>query len=219
MSEFPSQGNDAINNQGHYINDRAKYFALALRFSNIIDRINNNIGKFVMWLVLITVIISCANALSRKILNLSSNAFFELQWYGFAAIFMLGGGYTLLKQAHVRIDVVLLRFARRTQVKIEIFGLIFFLFPMSLAVIYLSVPTLLNKFMTGEMSSNAGGLIRWPVYSLMPIGFFLLALQGISELIKRFGHLAGLCDDPGINDAVSNEEILADELRKQENIK
>ncbi|MCX8506240.1 MAG: TRAP transporter small permease subunit [Alphaproteobacteria bacterium] len=171
-----------------------------------------------MWLVLITVFISCLNALSRKIFNFSSNAFFELQWYGFAGIFMLGAGYTLLKQSHVRIDVILLKFSRRTQIKIEIFGMIFFLLPMALTVIYLSFPILINKIQTGEMSSNAGGLIRWPAYALMPIGFCLLALQALSELTKRIGCLAGICPDPGIINATTDEEVLASEIRKQENI-
>ena len=190
----------------------------SLKQSSHIDAINKKIGEWVMWLVLITVFISCLNALSRKILNVSSNAFFELQWYGFAGIFMLGAGYTLLKQSHVRIDVILLKFSRRTQIKIEIFGMIFFLMPMAITVIYLAFPILINKIQSGEMSSNAGGLIRWPAYALMPIGFSLLALQALSELTKRIGFLAGICPDPGVIQATSEEEELASEIRKFENI-
>lgn len=215
----PSAPHKANQNHGDPTGASLSPFAKrAMSLSAFIDGINKRIGEWVMWLVLVTVLISCVNALSRKLLNLSSNAFYELQWYGFAAIFMLGAGYTLMKQAHVRVDVLLLRFHRRTQVKVEIFGLIFFLFPMAALVIYLSFPTLINKIVTGEMSSNAGGLIRWPVYALMPAGFVLLAVQGVSELIKRIGFLHGICADPGHHTGMTEEEELAAELRKQERI-
>jgi TRAP-type mannitol/chloroaromatic compound transport system permease small subunit len=138
-----------------------------------------------------------------------------VQWYLFAAVFLLASGYTLLRQEHVRIDVVLHRFTRPTQVKIEMFGLVVFLLPFTIVVIDLVMPLVVRAFVSGEMSSSAGGLIRWPVFALVPIGFALLGLQGVSELIKRIAFLKGLIDDPG-KKMVSKtaEEELAEEIRR-----
>jgi len=167
-----------------------------LKLSGAIDRLNAFVGKWVAWLILAAVIVSATNALIRKIFNVSSNGFLEIQWYFFAAVFLLCAGYTMLRNEHVKIDVIAHLFTKRKQMWIDIIGIVFFLFPFVVAVIYLSWPLFVNALQTGEMSQNAGGLIRWPVYMMLPLGFALLGIQGVSELIKRFAFLAGLIDDP-----------------------
>jgi TRAP-type mannitol/chloroaromatic compound transport system permease small subunit len=187
-----------------------------LTLSRWIDRLNDFVGRWVAWLALAAVLISAANAVSRKAFDLSSNAFLEVQWYLFSAVFLLAAGYTLLRQEHVKIDVVLGRFARRTQVKVEIVCFLVFLLPFVVVVIDLVMPLVIRAYESGEMSSSAGGLIRWPVFALVPAGFSLLGLQGISELIKRVAFLKGLIDDPGKKSAAKTpEQELADELRRQ----
>ena len=188
-----------------------------LRFSRAIDWLNTQIGKYVIWLILASTVISGVNAVVRKVFNMSSNAYLEVQWYLFAASFMIAAGYTLLNQEHVKIDVVLSRFTRRTQVKIEIFGTLFFLMPLVFAVVHEVWPLVVQAYHSGEMSENAGGLVRWPVYAMVPIGFTLLGLQGLSELIKRIGFLKGLCDDPGKKkQAKTAEEELAEAILARE---
>ena len=167
-----------------------------LQFSRLIDRLNEFVGRWVSWLVLAAVLISASNAVVRKAFNTSSNAFLEIQWYLFAAVFLLGAGYTMLRQEHVKIDVILGRFSKPTQIKVEIFGIVAFLMPFVAAVIFLAWPLVTKAYFSGEMSSNAGGLIRWPVFALLPLGFGLLGLQGVSELIKRVAFLKGLIADP-----------------------
>ena len=167
-----------------------------LKLSGAIDRINEFVGKWVAWLTLAAVLVSATNAVTRKAFNMSSNAFLEIQWYFFAAVFLLCAGYTLLRNEHVKIDVFSHMLSKRKQIWIDIIGLVFFLFPFVVAVVVLSWPLFLDAFKTGELSQNAGGLIRWPVYLLVPVGFTLLGLQGVSELIKRFAYLKGLIDDP-----------------------
>ena len=167
-----------------------------LALSRGIDVLNEHLGRLVYWCVLIMVLVSAANASSRYALNLASNAWLELQWYLFAAVFLLCSGYTLLHNEHIRIDVLSSHLSRRTQVWIDIFGLVFFLLPMSLFIMWLSWPVFMNAWTSGEISGSAGGLIRWPVRLLVPIGFFLLSAQGISELIKRIAYLRGLIPDP-----------------------
>jgi TRAP-type mannitol/chloroaromatic compound transport system permease small subunit len=167
-----------------------------LALSRAIDLANEHIGRLVYWCVLIVALISAANATSRYALNLASNAWLELQWYLFAAIFLLCSGYTLLHNEHIRIDVVSSRLSRRAQIWIDIFGLLFFLLPMALFILWLSWPIFMNAWTSGEVSGNAGGLVRWPARLLIPIGFFLLSLQGFSELIKRIAYLKGLIPDP-----------------------
>lgn len=169
---------------------------LLLRLSRAIDALNRRVGRSVLWLVLVAVLISAINAVTRKLFNLSSNAFLELQWYLFSAIFLLGAGYTLLQNEHVRIDVISARLSPRTRAAIDIVGTLFFLLPMALIILKLSWPLFVDAFWSGEVSSNAGGLTRWPVKLLIPAGFALLALQGISELIKRAAFLAGRAPDP-----------------------
>ena len=169
---------------------------LLLTISRAIDALNERIGRAILWLILVMVLLSAGNAISRYLLNLSSNAWLELQWYLFAAIFLLCAGYTLLHNEHVRVDVVTSHLSRRTQVWIDIFGTVFFLLPMTTFILWLSWPIFVNAWVSGESSSNAGGLIRWPARLLVPAGFLLLSLQGVSELIKRIAFLRGLIPDP-----------------------
>jgi TRAP-type mannitol/chloroaromatic compound transport system permease small subunit len=167
-----------------------------LALSRGIDVVNEHLGRLVYWCVLIMVLVSAANASSRYALNIASNAWLELQWYLFAAVFLLCSGYTLLHNEHIRIDVVSSHLARRTQIWIDVFGLLFFLLPMSLFIMWLSWPIFMNAWTSGEISGSAGGLIRWPVRLLVPLGFFVLSAQGLSELIKRIAYLRGLIPDP-----------------------
>ena len=169
---------------------------LLLAISRAIDASNERIGRVVLWLVLIMVLVSSANAVSRYLFSISSNAWLELQWYLFAAVFLLCSGYTLLHNEHIRIDVVSSHLSTRTKIWIDIIGTVFFLLPMALIIMWLSWPVFVNAWVSDEMSSNAGGLIRWPARLLVPVGFFLLTLQGISELIKRIAFLRGLIPDP-----------------------
>ncbi|MBP2314751.1 TRAP transporter small permease subunit [Azospirillum soli] len=168
-----------------------------LRISGLIDAVNDGIGKLVYWLVLAAVLVSSVNAVVRYTFNTSSNAWLELQWYLFAAIFLLCSGYTLLRNEHIRIDIIVGRFSKRVQAAVDIFGILFFLFPMAILIMWLSWPMFMDSFRTNEMSSDAGGLIRWPAKLLVPVGFFLLSAQGVSELIKRIAFLAGAIDQPG----------------------
>lgn len=185
-----------------------------LHLSRLIDSLNTFIGRWVSWLVLAAVLISAVNAAMRKAFSLTSNGFLEIQWYLFAAVFLLAAGYTLLRQEHVKIDVLLHRCSRRTQVKIEIACFIIFLAPFVITVLVLVWPLVSKAFISGEMSSSAGGLIRWPVFALVPVGFALLGLQGLSELVKRLGFLHGLCADPGVKlQAKSAEDELAELIR------
>jgi TRAP-type mannitol/chloroaromatic compound transport system permease small subunit len=187
-----------------------------LRFSNAVDWLNAQVGKWVIWLILGSTIISAINALVRKIFNASSNAYLEVQWYLFAGAFLLAAGYTLLHGEHVKIDVVSSHLSKRKQIWIDIIGFTFFLMPMCMIILWFGTPFFLQGWRSGEMSSNAGGLIRWPVYALMPIGFSLLMLQGLSELVKRIAFLRGLIPDPTIKKvAKTPEEELAEELRRQ----
>ena len=187
-----------------------------LKLSNAIDWLNTQVGKWVIWLILASTVISGINAVVRKVFNTSSNAYLEVQWYLFAAAFLLAAGYTLLQGEHVKVDVVSSRFSKRTQIWIDVFGFAFFLMPMCIVILYYAWPFFLQGFRSGEMSYNAGGLIRWPVYLLIPAGFALLMLQGISELIKRLAFLQGLIPDPTVKVvAKTPEEELAEEIRRQ----
>lgn len=188
-----------------------------LGLSRRIDALSEWLGRTIIWLVLAAVFISALNAVVRKAFNTSSNAFLEIQWYLFAAVFLLGAGYTMLRQGHVKIDVILGRFSKRTQIKVEIFGIVCFLMPFVLSVIAQVWPLVANAYVSNEMSENAGGLIRWPAYALIPLGFALLGIQGVSELIKRVGFLQGLCADPSHPvQTKSAEEELAEEIRKHQ---
>ena len=168
---------------------------LLLGVSRAIDELNERVGRLVYWLVLVMVLVSAANATSRYALSIASNAWLELQWYLFSAVFLLCSGYTLRHNEHIRIDVVASRFSRRTQIWVDVFGLIFFLLPISVYMMWSSWPIFMNAWNSGEISASAGGLIRWPARLLVPAGFFLLTLQGVSELIKRVATLMGLIPD------------------------
>lgn len=167
-----------------------------LRLARLIDWINERVGRSVMWLVLIAVVISAGNALVRKLFNTSSNALLEIQWYLFAAIFMLAAGYTFLRNEHVRIDILTSRLSPRGQNIVDVIGILFFLLPMAGLILWLSWPIVMNSVASGEMSQNPGGLIRWPVKMLLPLGLALLVLQAVSELIKRIAFLAGQGPNP-----------------------
>ena len=169
---------------------------LLLKLSQLIDWLTERVGKGAFWLVLIMTLISAGNAVVRFIFNYSSNGLLEIQWYLFAAVFLLCSPYTLQKNEHVRIDVLSGKLSPRGLAVIDIIGTLFFLLPMVIVVLWLSLPLIAESYKINEMSANAGGLIRWPVKILLPIGFTLLALQGVSELIKRIAFLAGMIDDP-----------------------
>jgi len=187
-----------------------------LSLSHAIDKLNERIGLTVSWLVLAAVLISAANAVVRKGFNVSSNAFLEIQWYLFSVVFLFCAGYTLLRNQHVRIDVIAGRLSPQAQAWIDIFGTLFFLMPMALTIMWLSWPVFVDAYRSNEVSTNAGGLIVWPARLLLPIGFLLLILQGVSELIKRIGYLRGLIPDPSEKiEGLSLEEQLAEEIRKQ----
>ena len=167
-----------------------------LGISSVIDRCNNLIGRIIMWLVLVTVLISAGNAIMRKAFSIGSNAYLEIQWYLFAAVFMLGVGYVKLKNAHVRIDFVSARLSAKTRNIIDAAGIVFILIPTSFFVAWLSWPLFSIAFVSGEMSQNAGGLIRWPVLLTIPLGMGLLLLQALAELHKRLSFLFDIGPDP-----------------------
>lgn len=188
-----------------------------LNLSRMIDALSERVGRWTSWLVLAAVVISAGNAIVRKAFSVGSNAFLEIQWYLFAAVVLLAAGYTMLRQEHVKIDVVLGKFSKRTQIKVEIFGIVVFLMPFVISVVALVAPLVVKAYTSGEMSSNAGGLIRWPVYALVPLGFGLLGLQGLSELIKRVAFLKGLIEDPTQRKQQKTaEEELAEVIRARE---
>jgi TRAP-type mannitol/chloroaromatic compound transport system permease small subunit len=188
-----------------------------LSLSRLIDRLSEFVGRWLAWLVLAAVLISTVNAVVRKAFNYSSNAFLEVQWYLFAAVFLLAAGYTLLRQEHVKIDVISGRFSKRTQIWIDIIGLCLFLLPFVVVVIRMTMPLVIRAYDSGEMSNNSGGLIRWPVFALLPLGLLLLGLQGMSELIKRVAFLKGMIPDPTRRQGVkSPEEELAEFLLQKE---
>ncbi|RTL24307.1 MAG: TRAP transporter small permease subunit [Rhodocyclaceae bacterium] len=177
-----------------------------LKISRLIDALTERVGKAATWLVLVVTLISAGNAFVRYLFNFSSNGLLEIQWYLFSAVFLLCGGYTLLKNEHVRIDVVAGRFSPRAQAWIDIVGTLFFMAPMAVAVLYLSWPIFVESYRAGEQSSNAGGLPVWPVRALVPAGFALLVLQGVSELIKRAAFLQGLIGDPNAKSPAATPE-------------
>ncbi|WP_442776420.1 TRAP transporter small permease subunit [Sphaerotilus montanus] len=184
-----------------------------LSLSGWLDAFNERVRRLLSWLVLAAVLISAGNAIMRKTFNIGSNAFLEIQWYLFAAVFMLGAGYAFLKNVHVRIDFISSKLSTRTNTIIDILGMVLFLIPLSLILIDLSWPLFMRAYDSGEMSQNAGGLIRWPVLLLIPAGFSILLVQAVSELIKRVAYLKGLRDEPmSVEHGPSDEEKLAAEL-------
>ena len=187
-----------------------------LSLSRAIDKLNERVGLTVSWLVLAAVLISAANAIVRKAFNVSSNSFLEIQWYLFSVVFLFCAGYTLLRNQHVRIDVIAGRLSPQAQAWIDILGTIFFLMPMAITIMWLSWPVFVQAYERHEVSTNAGGLLIWPARLLVPIGFFLLVIQGFSELIKRVAFLKGLIPDPAQKQhEKSAEEELAEEILRQ----
>ena len=187
--------------------------AILLRIANAIDWLNTKIGQSVYWLVLVAVLVSAGNAIIRKVFNISSNGFLEIQWYLFAGVFLLGAGFAFMQNAHVRIDFISTKLSKRTNTIIDIAGIVVFVIPLCLIMVRLSWPLFSTALTTGEMSQNAGGLIRWPAYLLMPLGFGLLFIQALSELVKRVAFLRGLRSEPmSVEGGKSDEELLAEEL-------
>lgn len=186
-----------------------------LALSRLIDAINVCVGRSVMWLTLLVVLVSSGNAVVRKVFHVSSNAWLELQWYLFGAMFLLTAGYTLLRNEHVRVDVLASRLSRRKQIYIEIFGVIFFMMPACILIMVLSWPMFMDSFLSNEQSSNSGGLLRWPVKLLIPIGFALLIAAGVSHLIKCIGFLKGMAPDPMARESANAEAELAEEIARE----
>ena len=186
-----------------------------LKTSRLIDAFSERVGRTVIWLVLAAVLISAGNAIVRKTFNTSSNALLEIQWYLFSAVFLLGAGYAFLRNAHVRIDFISNHLSPRVRNWIDIVGILVFLGPLCILLIKLSWPLFVNAWTSGEMSQNAGGLIRWPVMLMIPAGMALLLLQAASELIKRFAFLRGALPDPlGHGEEPSIEDELAREIEE-----
>jgi TRAP-type mannitol/chloroaromatic compound transport system permease small subunit len=185
-----------------------------LQISRLIDSITERIGRFAMWLILAAVLISAGNAIMRKAFDIGSNAFLEIQWYLFSAVFMLASGYVFLRNAHVRIDFLSGKLSKRTNAIIDAVGIVIFVIPLCLILITLAYPVFMRSFISGEMSQNAGGLIRWPVQALIPLGFSILCMQSVSELIKRIAYVRGLIPEPFSLDpnAKTAEQLLAEEL-------
>src|SRR6185295_18832632 len=185
-----------------------------LGISRAVDALNERVGRIVIWLVLAMALVSTLNALTRYAFNRSSNAWLELQWYLFAAVFLLCAGYTLLHNEHIRIDVLSSRLSARSRLWIDVVGTVLFLLPVSIYIVWLSWPVFVNAWVSNEISSNAGGLVRWPARLLVPVGFFLLSLQGISELIKRIAFLRRLIPDP----LEKHEDPAIEQLRADDGV-
>ena len=186
-----------------------------LALSRAIDALSERIGRILYWVVLAVVLISAANASVRKLFNYSSNAYLEIQWYLFSLLFLFCAGYVLLHNAHVRIDIVSGRLSARAQNWIDIVGILFFLFPMAAVIMWLSWPLFMDSYTRNEVSTNAGGLTIWPARLMVPIGFFLLILQGVSELIKRIAFLTGKIPNPLERHEKSAEEELLEEMARE----
>jgi len=167
-----------------------------LRVSRFIDFLNEKIGTTTYWLVLASVVVSSGNAVVRYVFDTSSNGWLEIQWYLYSGFFLIGAGYTLLRNEHVRIDIIVSRLAPRTRAWIDLLGGIFFLLPMATIIMWLAWPVFTDSYALTEYSPNAGGLLRWPVKLMIPVGFFLLAIQGVSEIINRAAFLMNLIPDP-----------------------
>lgn len=189
---------------------------ILLLISRIIDTVNGAIGKLAMWLILAATLISAGNAISRYAFSLSSNAFLEIQWYLFGAVFLLGGGYAFLRNAHVRIDVLSSRRSPRFRNWVDVIGIVVFLLPLCVMLADMGWPVFQRAWDSQEVSSNAGGLLRWPAYLLIPVGFALLGLQGISELIKRLNFLFCGGPDPLDHTGPSETQMLAQDIANEE---
>jgi len=167
-----------------------------LVFTDAVDAVTEQIGQWLKWLVLASSLISAFNALMRYTIHYSSNAWLEIQWYMFGAMFLLGAGYALKHEEHVRVDVFFSRMTPRQQAWLDVFGGIFFLMPMALIIAWMSIPMVVNSFRIWENSSDPGGLLRWPIKIVIPVGFVLLAIQGVAEIIKKYAIATGV-REPG----------------------
>ena len=187
-----------------------------MSLSRVIDAANERVGRIVYWLILVAVLVSAGNAIVRYTFNRSSNAWLEVQWYLFSVVFLLCAGYALLHNQHVRIDVISGHLSKRAQAWIDVVGTLLFLLPMAVTIMWLSWPVFVDAYRSNEVSTNAGGLIIWPARLIVPVGFFLLVAQGLSELIKRVAFLRGLIPYPGEkHEGPSEAEALAEAIRKQ----
>ena len=187
-----------------------------LSLSRLIDALNDRVGRAAYWLILVAVLVSAGNAVIRYAFNRSSNAWLEVQWYLFSAVFLFCAGYALLHNQHVRIDVISGHLSKRAQAWIDIVGTLLFLLPMAVMIMWLSWPVFVDAYASHEVSTNAGGLIIWPARLMVPVGFFLLVAQGVSELIKRIAFLRGLLAEPAEkHEGPSEAEALAEAIRKQ----
>ena len=194
------------------------YMKFLLKLSGLVDALNGRVGRAIKWLILAAVLLSAGNAIARRVFHTGSMALLEVQWYLFSGVFLLGAGYVFLKNIHVRIDTVSSRLSARTRSWIDIIGILVFLAPFCWLLIQLSWPLFLKAWDSGEMSQNAGGLIRWPVYLLLPLGMVLLLLQSASELIKRIAFLRGLIPNPlahGQEEKAAPEETQADNSQSE----
>ena len=162
-----------------------------LTFSRYIDHLSDALAKVGSFCVLVAALVSAGNAFVRYGLDWSSNAWLEIQWYMFAAMVMLGAPWVLKLNEHVRVDLIYGKISQRAQVWLDLLGIVFFLFPVMLLMVWLSWPLFVKMYLTGEMSSNASGLVRWPAMLMLPLGFFMVLMQGLSEIIKRIGALKG----------------------------
>ena len=167
-----------------------------LTFTDAIDWATEQFGQWLKWLVLFSSLISAFNALMRYTINYSSNAWLEVQWYMFGAMFLLAAGYALKHEEHVRVDVFFSQMTPKQQAWLDVFGGIFFLMPMALIIAWMSIPMVVNSFHIQEHSSDPGGLLRWPIKIVIPIGFLLLAIQGVAEIIKKYAVATGV-REPG----------------------
>lgn len=170
--------------------------ASLLGLSRLVDGINEFIGRHVSWLILVAVLISAGNATIRKAFDISSNAWLELQWYLYGTVFMLAAAYTLLKNEHIRIDIISNMLSKQTRDRVDLFCHIFFLLPFCILMVWLAWPWFVRSFVSGEISANAGGLILWPAKFMVLLGFVLLTAQALSEIIKRWAVIKGIIPDP-----------------------
>ena len=185
-----------------------------LKMSQLIDWMNDKIGKATIWLVLVASVISAGNAFSRYGFNLSSNAMLEVQWYLFSAVFLLCSGYTFLRNEHVRIDLVSNRLSAKGRNWVDAIGIVLFLLPVCYMIVTMSWPSFVDSYVNNEQSSNAGGLMRWPVRLLLPVGFTLLGLQALSELIKRMAFILGKAPDPLVKGGHAADHAVVAEVAK-----
>lgn len=186
-----------------------------LVFSRSVDWMTERIGRTVIWFLLAAVVVSTVNALVRYVFDIGSNAWLELQWYLFSAVFMLGAGYVFLHDQHVRIDVFFNHLSRKKQVWVDVIGILVFLLPLCVFIAWTALPSLIQAIDTWEVSPNPGGLVRWPLYALVPLGFALLFVQGVSELIKRVAFLSGAGPDPHAKPEKTEEEKLLEDLQRE----